>query len=453
MQLSLIEIAQAVQGQLLGDDTKITGISIDSRTIKTDELYIALKGKNFDGHSFISAAGQAGAKAVIVEHVCDTPLTQIVVEDSRLALAALAAYWRKSLPLKVVGITGSNGKTTVKEMIASILATQGNTLFTKGNLNNDIGVPLTLLKLDAQHEYAVIEMGANHLGEIAYSSIIAQADVAVITNVGPAHIEGFGSIEAIAAGKGEIIASLGTTGIAVLNRDDKFYEFWRNLADSHKIASFGFNQAADVSAQHISTVLGEQGFETHFQLQAAAASIQIKLMLAGEHNVKNALAAAAATMQLGVGLADIKVGLEQVKPVTGRMQPLRGRKGGVVIDDTYNANPASLKAALCTLNHQDSNWLVLGAFGELGDNSSLIHKEMGEMIRTMPVQRLFAVGKFADQTVQAFGAGGQFFDTQEQLIAVLNQEISGKETVLIKGSRLQKMENVVAAMVDNFRAA
>lgn len=453
MKLQLSELAQAINGELVGHDGNIAGVSIDTRTLSPGELYVAINGKNFDGHDFIANAEQAGASALLVEHQCDTRLPQIIVKDSRLALAELAGFWRKKLSVKVVGVTGSNGKTTVKEMIAAILTTQGKTLFTQGNLNNDIGVPLTLLKLDDSHRYAVIEMGANHPGEIAYTSRYAQADVSVITNVGAAHIEGFGNIEGVASTKGEIIESLAAEGVAILNRDDAFYDFWRQIAGKCKTVSFGLNDAADVRAKNINTTLENACFVTRFELKTATECVSICLNLAGEHNVKNALAAAAAAMQFGVELQDIKCGLEQVKPVTGRMQPLQGRKGNVVIDDTYNANPASLKAALDALNSKDNNWLILGAFGELGEDSPAIHRQMGEFIKTMPVRRLFATGTLAKQTVDAFGAGGQFFDSQEQLIAALDQAITGKETILVKGSRSQKMENVVAAMVDNFRAA
>jgi UDP-N-acetylmuramoyl-tripeptide--D-alanyl-D-alanine ligase len=453
MKLQLSDIARAVKGELVGHDVDIAGVSIDTRTLGAGELYVAINGKSFDGHGFIDKAEQAGAAAVLVEQKSATRLPQIVVKDSRLALAELAGFWRGRLALKVVGVTGSNGKTTVKEMIAAIMATQGKTLSTQGNLNNDIGVPLTLLRLDDSHRYAVIEMGANHPGEIAYTSRYAQADVSVITNVGAAHIEGFGDIDGVARTKAEIIESLGPQGVAVLNRDDAFYDLWRQLAGNRKTVSFGFGDAADVSAENISTALESQGFVTRFELKTAAAKVSLRLNLAGEHNVKNALAAAAAAMQFGVDLQGIKLGLEQVKPVTGRMQPLLGRKGNIVIDDTYNANPASLRAALDVLGSNDNNWLILGAFGELGEDSPAIHREMGALIKSMPVQRLFAIGELAKQTVDAYGAGGQFFDSQEQLIAALNQAITGKETLLVKGSRAQKMENVVAAMVDNFRAA
>jgi UDP-N-acetylmuramoyl-tripeptide--D-alanyl-D-alanine ligase len=453
MKLQLSEIAQAVNGKLVGNDREIGAVGIDTRTLQPDALYIAIKGKNFDGHSFVDSALQAGAGALLLEQAAATDLPQIIVTDTHLALAELAGYWRKTLPVKVAGVTGSNGKTTVKEMIAAIFATQGSTLSTQGNLNNDIGVPLTLLKLDDSHRYAVIEMGANHPGEIAYTSRYAQADVSVITNVGAAHIEGFGDINGVAKTKGEIIESLGETGIAVLNRDDDFYDFWLKLAGKRQSVSFGLN-AGDMRALNVDTSLTPQGFATRFDLKTATEQLPVQLHLAGAHNVKNALAAATVALQFGISLQDIKQGLEQLQPVTGRMQPLLGSKGNIVIDDTYNANPNSLQAALDVLTDCGSDaWLALGAFGELGPDSPAIHAQMGELIKAKSVRRLFATGELARHAVAAFGPGGEFFDNQEQLIETLTKAVTGKETLLVKGSRAQKMENVVAAMVNNFRAA
>ena len=455
MRLQLSEIASAVQGELQGKDLLVSGVSIDTRTLCAGNLYIAIAGQHFDGHDFVDKAEQAGASALLLNRPVSSQLPQILVKDTHLALAELSGYWRQQLPVKVAGVTGSNGKTTVKEMIASIFSTQGETLFTQGNLNNDIGVPLTLLRLNKKHRYAVIEMGANHPGEIAYTSRYAKADVSVINNVAPAHIEGFGSIEGVANTKAEIIENLGPEGVAVLNRDDAFYDFWiNNKVGKRKHVSFGFTPSANVRAENIRTELSEQGFFTGFDLITDIAHQNIRLNLAGEHNVKNALAAAAVALQFDIDIASIKQGLESVKPVTGRMQALLGRKGNIVIDDTYNANPASLKAALDAVRPcQQPIWLALGAFGELGKDSATIHAEMGKMIHAMPVQRLFATGDLAKHTVDNFGENGQFFESQEQLINTLAGAMTGKEIILVKGSRAQKMENVVAALVENFRAA
>jgi len=454
MKLQLSDIANAVQGRLLGNDLTISGVGIDTRTLSCGDLYVAIKGQHFDGHDFIANAVQAGAAALLVSQSISSPLPQILVNDTRLALAELAGYWRKQLPVKIAGVTGSNGKTSVKEMIAAIFATQGNTLFTQGNLNNDIGVPLTLLRLNEEHQFAVIEMGANHAGEIAYTSQYAQAAVSIVNNIGPAHIEGFGNILGVANAKAEIIESLSSNGIAVINRDDDFYELLVKKAGQRKSVSFGFSSSADIRAENIQSRLDQQGFVTRFDLKTPDDSVSIELKLAGNHNVKNALAAAAVALQFGIDLAAIKRGLESMPPVTGRMQALLGRKGNIIIDDSYNANPVSLQAALDAVSQcQQPIWLALGAFGELGSDSATIHAEMGAMIKNIPVSRLFATGELARHTVNAFGDNGQFFDKQDQLINTLDQAITGKEIILVKGSRAQKMENVVAALVDNFRAA
>jgi len=452
MKMMLSEIAQRVRGTLIGGDTAVSAVSIDSRTLKPGELYIAIKGRSFDGHSFVDQAGQAGAAAAIVHEGVEASMPQIVVTDTHLALAELAGVWRQKAAVPVVGLTGSNGKTTVKEMVAAILAVKAPVLFTQGNLNNDIGVPLTLLRLNEQHRYAVIEMGANHPGEIAYTSTVAQADVVIITNVGPAHIEGFGSLDGIAKAKGEIIETLGPDGVAIINRDDAYFDYWKNLAGSRKILTFGLHAEAEVTAKAIKTIVCNQAFVTRFELATAAGSMPVQLQLAGQHNVVNALAATAACLALGIGLEQIRQGLESVKPVTGRLQPLVSRLGNIVIDDTYNANAASLKAGLDVLaNCGGEPWLVLGAFGEQGPDSAKIHAEIGEMIKSSGVVRLLATGEDARNTVSSFGQGATFFDAQQDLIEVLKQELKGNETILIKGSRAQRMENVAAALVENFR--
>ena len=452
MKMMLSEISACVQGKGVGKDVAISSVSINTRAIQPGQLYIAIKGHNFDGNEFVDQAAQAGAIAAIVHSGITTTLPHIVVADTRLALAELAGAWRQKMAVSVVGITGSNGKTTVKEMVAEILTVNGNTLFTQGNLNNDIGVPLTLLRLNEQHRYAVIEMGANHPGEIEYTSRYVQADVAIITNVGAAHIEGFGSLDGVAKAKGEIIQTLKDTGVAVVNRDDDYFEYWSELAGTRKLISFGMDNSATVTAHSVKTAVIDLTFATTFELVTTTETVPVKLKLAGSHNVVNALAATAACLALGIDLQQIKQGLENVKPVTGRLQPLVSRYGNIVIDDTYNANSASLKAGLDVLaNCAGKPYLVLGAFGELGTESSKIHREMGKLIKASGVVRLLAVGEDTRNTVKAFGDGGEFFNTQNELIALLNQELKGDEVILIKGSRSQRMENIVAALVENFR--
>jgi len=480
MNMMLSEIEACVRGQLIGEDVAISSVSIDTRAIKPGQLYVAIKGHNFDGNEFVDEAQQAGAVAAIVhpgiiptdmdggnaassKELMRPTIPHIVVDDTRLALAELAGAWRRKTSVAVVGITGSNGKTTVKEMVAAILSVNANTLFTQGNLNNDIGVPLTLLRLNEQHRYAVIEMGANHPGEIEYTSQYAQADVAIITNVGAAHIEGFGSVDGVAKAKGEIIQTLKQDGVAVLNRDDAYFDYWKSVAGTRKVVSFGMDERVEAHAHRLSPVGGvtvrsvkteiiNHAFATTFDLVTAKGELTIKLKLAGRHNVVNALAAAAACLALGTDLQQIKQGLESVNPVTGRLQPLVGRLGNIVIDDTYNANSASLKAALDVLaNCEGKSWLVLGAFGELGPESAKIHEQMGELIKSSGVVRLLAVGADTRNTVKIFGEGATFFDSQNDLIEVLKQELKGDEAILIKGSRAQRMENVAAALVENFR--
>jgi UDP-N-acetylmuramoyl-tripeptide--D-alanyl-D-alanine ligase len=458
MEMMLSDCAEAVQGRLIGTDVAITSVSIDTRAIKPGQLYIAIKGQNFDGNEFVEQAEEAGAIAAIVHKDVKTTLSHIVVDDTRLALAELAGAWRHSLSaggnktLSVVGITGSNGKTTVKEMLAAILGVNAPVLFTQGNLNNDIGVPLTLLRLNEQHRYAVIEMGANHAGEIAYASSYAEADVVLITNAGAAHIEGFGSLDGVAKAKGEIIETLKNDGIAVINHDDDYFDYWQSVAGNRSVLSFGLNSGAGVTAKAIKTEILNNAFVTKFELVSTQGTVDIILKLAGRHNIVNALAAAAASLALDIGLTQIKQGLEKVKPVTGRLQPLVGRLGNIVIDDTYNANSASLKAGLDVLaNFRGKPWLVLGAFGELGPDSPKMHAEMGGLIKASGVIRLLAVGADSKNTVQAFGKGATYFEKQQDLIDVLKGELKGDETILIKGSRAQHMENVAAALVDNFR--
>ncbi|SMG67058.1 UDP-N-acetylmuramoylalanyl-D-glutamyl-2, 6-diaminopimelate-D-alanyl-D-alanyl ligase [methanotrophic bacterial endosymbiont of Bathymodiolus sp.] len=446
--LTLNEVSEILQGELVGASVPVSGLSIDTRTLVNGDIYLAIKGEQFDGHDFIAQAQQQGAGAMIVSKKVDTDLPQLIVKDTRIALAELAGALRNKLQLKVCAITGSNGKTTVKEMIATILTVNSQVLFTQGNFNNDIGVPLTLLRLNQQHQYAVIEMGANHRGEIAYTSHYAKPDVSVITNVGPAHIEGFGSIEGVANAKAEIIQSLTDAGVAILNADDPFYSLWQELAGKRKVLSFGLSPAADISAENIITQEQDQQFKTCFDLVAEGNSVPVELTLAGEHNVKNALAASAACLALGIGLEQIQTGLQNVKAVNGRLQLFTSAAGIKLINDTYNANPASLTVALEVLKQcPGEKWLALGAFGELGADSESIHSEMGREIKKAGVQRLFATGSMAENTVQAFGAGADYYAAQDDLIKSVKEQITPEQTLLVKGSRAQKMEVVVNALL------
>ena len=455
MKMMLSACADSVQGKLIGIDTIFSAVSIDTRTLQPGALYIAIQGKQFDGHDFIAAAEQAGAIAVLVHKTVETTLPQIKVADTHLALAELAGTWRHKLSLQVVGITGSKGKTTVKEMTAAILGASTSpdqVLYTQGNLNNDIGVPLTLLRLTDAHRYAVIEMGANHPGEIRYTSHYAAADVVILNNAGAAHLEGFHDLEGVAQAKAEIIETLHADGVAILNRDDVYFDYWKSVAADRKILTFGFSETAEISARDIQTQIGAKGFVTRFRLLTPQADTTCDISLAGKHNVLNALAATAAALALNIDLAQIIQGLALVKPVTGRLQLLRGVMGNCIIDDTYNANAASLQAALAVLSeYGGQTWLALGAFGETGKDSAKIHHDVGLLIKNSGVTRLYATGAEAQHTVSAFGEGGYFFTEQNALITALKAELKGNETLLVKGSRSQRMENVVAALVENFR--
>jgi UDP-N-acetylmuramoyl-tripeptide--D-alanyl-D-alanine ligase len=451
--MRLSECAQILNGELTGDDKVFASVSIDTRTLQPGDLYIAIEGERFDGNEFVDQAAHRGAIAVVVRRGVSADIPTIAVADTRLALAELGGAWRSKANAKVVGVTGSNGKTTVKEMVAAVLGTAGEVLYTQGNLNNDIGVPLTLLRLAERHRFAVIEMGANHPGEIAYTAAYADADVAIITNAGPAHLEGFGSVEGVARAKGELFAALRPDGVAIVNRDDAFFDYWRSVIGSRRIVSFGLSGGSDIAAADIKTGIIDHQFATSFVLSTPVGQTSCRLKLAGRHNVVNALAAAAAGLALGLNLEQIVQGLESVRPVAGRLQPWIGRKGNIVIDDTYNANSGSLRAGLEVLSGIGQKpWVVLGAFAELGPDSLNLHREMGALIKSSGVVRLLATGSDARAAVDAFGKGASFYDTQEELIAALEGELTGEETILVKGSRMRRMEKVAAALVENFRA-
>ena len=444
---SLKEIATHLQARLVGEDRAFQGVTTDSRKVQEGCLYVALRGERFDGHDFVSAAVGAGAAGCVVERQVETGFSQLIVPDCRRALGDLARAWRRRFSLPLVAVTGSNGKTTVKEMIASILARQHNVLATRGNLNNDIGVPLTLFELGSEHQAAVIEMGANHAGEIDYLAGIALPDVAVVNNAGPAHLEGFGDLPGVARAKGELFMRLPADGTAIINRDDDFYELWRTLAGERKVLSFGFHDQADFQGRRESpAATGEEIFILH----TPQGDSRVRLGLVGRHNTLNALAAAAACYAEGIDLADIVAGLERVVPVAGRLQFMCGLRGALVCDDTYNANPLSLKAALEALSDLPGpRWLVLGDMGELGPEGERLHREAGDLARASGVQRLFGLGRLCQAAVESFGTGGQHFARVEDLLAALLPEISKEHRVLVKGSRAMRMERVVQALVDN----
>lgn len=443
MNATLSSVAQSMRGTLHGADCPFDGVSTDSRTLRRGELFFALSGPNFDGGEFVSQASDKGAAGAVVKSVVEDDVAQITVDDTRLALGRLGATWRQSHAATVVGVTGSNGKTTIKEMIAACLSQIAPTLATVGNLNNDIGMPLMLLRIDSSHRYAVLEMGANHAGEIGYLTSLARPDVVVISNAGVAHLEGYGSITGIAHGKGEILQSDTRPQFAILNAEDEFYQYWLSLVDDIEILSFGLGEGADVHADHI---VAEKG-STSFRLHLPAAVVDLTLPLAGIHNVRNACAAAAVATALGVSPEQIRNAFESIEPVAGRLQPVAGRNGAVVYDDSYNANPESVRAAgdfLATLSGR--NWLVLGDMFELGENADQLHFDTGKALADCRVDRVFAIGDLSKHTIRGFGDDGEWFASIDDLIASVMADISADVTILIKGSRGMRMERVVEAL-------
>ena len=463
----LSQAAQVLGGTLIGADVRFNAVSSDSRTIAAGDLFVALQGDNFDGAAFVAGAAHSGAVAALVNtasyRAAEPPCPLLLVEDTRLALGRLAEYWRTQFNIPVVAVTGSNGKTTVKEMLASILrqhvrddvrdrplsprervgereqSADDAVLATEGNLNNDIGMPLTLLKLRAVHRYAVIEMGMNHAGEIDYLTRLAHPDVAIINNASSAHLAGLGSVEAVARAKGEIFAGLPKQGTAVINADDVYAPLWRELADHRAVIEFGLEKQVAVHAQW-----QPQGYGAHIEAGTPQGGFSTNLQVPGVHNVRNALAAAAAALALHVPLPDIAAGLEKFSGVAGRMQRKVARNGAVLIDDTYNANPASLRAALKVLAHAGGKRiLVLGDMGELGADAVRLHGEIGAEARRMGIQKLMALGELSVHAVDEFGTGARHFERIEDLLSRLEKELDADTTVLVKGSRFMRMERVV----------
>jgi UDP-N-acetylmuramoyl-tripeptide--D-alanyl-D-alanine ligase len=442
MAMQLSAAAQALDVPYDGEDVMFRGVSTDTRTLVEGNLFVALEGPNFDGHDYLEQARCKGAAAVAVRRTDSESFPQLEVEDTRLALGSLAAHWRSRFNLPLVAVTGSNGKTSVKEMLAAILRGCGDTLVTQGNFNNDIGVPHTLFRLSEKHQYAVVELGANHPGEIAYLAGLVKPTVAVVNNAGPAHLEGFGSIEGVARAKGELFDCAGADTVCVINADDVYADLWRNLVGSRKRLEFGLDARADVTAEWQGDVSGSD-----LRLITADAEAETRIALPGRHNVMNALAATAATLAMGIELPVIAEGFSMVEPVRGRWQTQPGLSGCQLIDDTYNANPASLEAGLELLsNAAGETWLVLGDMGELGGDGDALHREVGRFARKAGITHLFTLGDLAAGAVQEFGAGGESFSDIDDLKAALRTQVREGVSVLVKGSRAMRMERVVEAL-------
>ncbi|HUX90949.1 MAG TPA: UDP-N-acetylmuramoyl-tripeptide--D-alanyl-D-alanine ligase [Gallionellaceae bacterium] len=451
--MPLSQVAQVLGGELVGQDVEFSAVSTDSRSISPGDLFVALHGEKFDGSQYVSLAAEKGAVGALVNagsyHGEAMPCPIVLVKDTRLALGRLAGYWRDQFAIPLVGITGSNGKTTVKEMLTAILreaaGSEEAVLATQGNFNNDIGMPLTLLRLRKHHQYAVIEMGMNHAGEIDYLTRIARPDVALINNAGSAHIANLGSLEAIAQAKGEIFAGLSKQGTAIINADENFAPMWRVLAGVHTVLEFALDALAPIKAK-----VQAIDYIQFIEVETPVGNFTAQLHVPGLHNVRNALAATAAAIALKVPPAKIAAGLEKFSGVAGRLQRIPALNGAVVIDDSYNANPMSLRAAMQVLSQAKGNKiLVLGDMGELGIEASKMHAEMGAEARKLGVNQMYALGELSSYAVKEFGAGAQLFQSIEDLLAALKVQLNGDCTVLVKGSRFMKMERVVKELVND----
>jgi UDP-N-acetylmuramoyl-tripeptide--D-alanyl-D-alanine ligase len=447
--MTLSRTAELLQGKHLGADATFSSVSTDSRTLSQGDLFVALQGPHFDGHQFLDQARSRGAAGAVVSATLDLDLPRIQVADTRIGLGQLAAHWRQAARAKLVAVTGSNGKTTVKEMLAAILQCKGATLATEGNLNNDIGLPLTLLRLQDE-EYAVVEMGANKAGEIGYLSNIARPDVAILNNAGTAHLEGFGTPEGVARAKGEIVSGLADDGVFVYNADDQWSGLWRELAGAHRIRTFGMEVPADVSSHSdaVETLWDEAGFFTRFPVTTPEGGLEVKLRLAGRHNVMNALAAIAAAQVMGASVQEICSGLASLQPVQGRLQPRAGIGGVRLIDDSYNANPDSVAAAISVLAKAPAGrrFLVLGDLAELGPTAEQLHESLGEQAREAGIEHLYCTGESCRAAMRGFGKAGRHFADRQSLAAALQKELEPEDCVLVKGSRSARMEEVVAAL-------
>ena len=442
---SLQALSEAARGELQGQDRAIRGISTDTRLIGPDQVFVALVGERFDGHAFVEQACRQGAVAAIVSKTVACDCAQIVVEDTRIALGLIAQAWRKQFAIPLIAVTGSNGKTTVKEMLSAIMSVRHSTLSTQGNLNNDIGVPLTLLRLRESHACAVIEMGANHANEIAWLTKLAMPTVALVNNAAAAHLAGFGSLDGVARAKGEIYSGLDNNGTAIINADDRYADLWQGLCAGKKIIRFGLDNQADVSADW---QVSEDGSE--IDLYTPQGNIHINLGMPGKHNIMNALAASAGALAAGASLDEIRSGLQSMHSVAGRLQIKPGIAGSRILDDTYNANPASLRVALEVLQNFDGrHFLALGDMGELGENAEQLHREAGQVARDAGVDRLYTVGELARFAASTFGHDAHSYGDQPSMISALHDDLSMDVTLLVKGSRLARMEKVVQALTTN----
>ena len=446
--MKLSEAAKIMKGELKGQDAYFFGAASDTRKLKPGELFFAWKGDRFDAHDYLESAELNGAICAVVERfIPSAQISQIVVKDSQKALGRIAKEWRRAWKGTMIALTGSNGKTTLKEMVTSILSVNHEVLATEGNYNNHVGCPLMLLRLNKHHTHAVIEMGANHPKEIEYLTKIVQPDIAILNNAGACHLEGFGSLEGVAKAKSEIFLGLASSGTAIINADDQFVDYWKSCVTDFKAYTFGIDHPADVMATKI-----KENHQFTLNIAPSKASAEITLQLLGRHNILNALAASAATTAAGESIETIKKGLESLAPVKGRLQVVKIKENVQLINDAYNANPNSLKAGIdaCTAGNR---WLVLGDMRELGVDEVDIHHECGAYAKAAGFSELFALGELTKHAVTGFGAGAQSYADHEVLLAALSAKIEAYEeetllTILLKGSNSMNMQYFYEALVE-----
>lgn len=443
MNSTLAILQSAVPGARMTADAAFDGVSTDSRSVGAGNLFVALRGERFDAHDFLPQVAQHEVAAVVAEAVPQgLTVPALIVPDTRVALGQIAHYWRQQFKMPLIGVTGSNGKTTVKEMIAAILEAAcgvDNYLATRGNFNNDIGVPLTLMRLQKTCKAAVIELGMNHPGEIAVLSAIAEPTVGLVNNAQREHQEFMASVEAVAKENGAVLAGLPADGIAVFPADDEFTPLWRQLAAQRKVLTFGFSDDADVRCSYSANAFGSD-----MEITAGRQQFTVALAAAGVHNVRNALAAIACTLAIGIATDAIARGLQAFAPVSGRLQRKLAANSALVIDDTYNANPDSVRAAIDVLAQMSApRILVLGEMGEVGDDGRQYHEEIGAYARVKSIEYVLTLGDLTRHTASAFGAGARHYDSVEELNNALAEIFTADATVLVKGSRFMKMERVV----------
>ena len=434
-----------MHGELIGEDQDFGRVSTDSRTLQAGDLFVALTGPNFDGHDFVDVAARQGAVGAIVSRRVDVDVAQIVVTDTLAALQSAGAAWRLQFQIPVVAVAGSNGKTTTKEMLAHLLAGGGPCHATRGTLNNHIGVPLTLLELAPEHVSAVIEIGANHPGEVAALTQLVRPTIGLVTNAGAEHLEGFGDLDGVARAEGELFTHLPADATAVINVDDPYADLWVSMAGDHRVISFGEAANADVSLRRVE--VATDGLSQHFECATPRGVLVAKLSLLGRHNVLNALGAVGAALAVGATIEMIAAGLSRMRAVRGRLEMKVASCGARIIDDSYNANPTSLTAGLAVLATQPGQrWLVLGEMAELGALAAAVHAQAGREARLAGVERLFALGRLTQESVAEFGTGAEWFADMATLIAQLETAVHGGVALLIKGSRVNRLERVVDAL-------